>query len=274
MIDLIYPRMENVLGDDVKSLAHYLNRVSYIWRHMKYLIWDFDGTLGYRQGGLWSATLLEILHREKPEFHATIEQIRPFLQTGFLWHNPAKPHTEIKSSEQWWDYLDTLFERTFVGIGIVSADAKFLAKQVRNVYPYPMSWRLFDDVLPTLEQLSTRGWTHLILSNHVPELQQIIRFLQLDRHISQLFNSAETGYEKPHPEAFLTLLRTLDDNTETVWMIGDNMEADILGAEAVGLSAILVRKFHNQAKYFCETPDQIAEIVSTVSTSRIWSSLV
>jgi putative hydrolase of the HAD superfamily len=228
--------------------------------YMKYLIWDFDGTLGYRQDGMWSMALLEILRQEKPEFRMTMEQIRPFLQSGFPWHNPSQPHTEIKSPEQWWNALDELFERAFLGIGINSNDVGFLAKQVRYVYPSLTSWRLFDDVLPTLEQFSALGWTHLVLSNHVPELRQIIHFLELDKYISQIFNSAETGYEKPHRQAFMTLLAALDE-IETIWMIGDSMESDILGANAVGLSGILVRKFHTKAKYYCNTLQQISEII-------------
>jgi len=228
---------------------------------MKYLIWDFDGTLGYRQGGMWSMALLEIIRQEKPEFHASMEQIRPFLQAGFPWHNPSQPHTEIKSPEQWWNALDELFEQAFLGIGINSIDVGFLAKQVRCVYPALTSWRLFDDVLPTLNHLSATGWTHLVLSNHVPELRQIIHFLELDKYISQIFNSAETGYEKPHRQAFMTLLAALDD-MESIWMIGDSMESDILGANAVGLSGILVRKFHTKAEYYCPTLNQISEIIS------------
>ena len=228
---------------------------------MKYLLWDFDGTLGYRQGGMWSMALLEILQKEKPELQITMEQIRPFLQVGFPWHNPGQPHTEIKSPEQWWNTLDNLFKQVFLEIGINSTEAVFLAKQVRYVYPNLTSWQLFDDVLPTLNQLSAMGWTHLVLSNHVPELRQIIHFLELDKYISQIFNSAETGYEKPHPKAFMTVLATLD-NVGSIWMVGDSMEADILGAKAVGLSGILVRKFHTKAEYYCSTLHQISEIIA------------
>ena len=228
---------------------------------MKYLIWDFDGTLGYRQDGMWSMALLEVLRQEKPEFHATIEQLQPFLRSGFPWHNPDQPHTEIRSSEQWWDALDELFEKAFLGIGIHSNDASFLAKQVRDVYPALKSWRLFDDVIPTLAQLSAAGWTHLVLSNHVPELRQIMRVLEVDKYVSRIFNSAETGYEKPHQQAFLTLLAELD-TVEMIWMIGDNLESDILAANKVGISGILVRKFHTSAKYYCPTLTQISEIVT------------
>jgi putative hydrolase of the HAD superfamily len=230
---------------------------------MKYLIWDFDGTLGYRDKGMWSGTLLEILRQYKPEIDASIEQIRPSLQAGFPWNNPHQPHTEIKTGDQWWDAFDPLFEQAFVAVGVHADEAGSLAKQVRHLYTTLTFWRLFDDVLPTMEQLSAAGWTHLVLSNHVPELRQIMRFLQLDGHILQLFNSAETGYEKPHPQAFKTLLATLDD-VETIWMIGDNFEADVLGAEAAGLPAILVRKFHPEARYYCSALDQIPYLLNRI----------
>jgi putative hydrolase of the HAD superfamily len=231
---------------------------------MKYLIWDFDGTLGYRQGGMWSATLLEILRQANSGHAVSLDQIRPYLQTGLPWHTPDRTHREIQSSRQWWDALDRVFERAFLGIGICPDQARLLAKQVRHVYPDPAAWRLFEDVLPTLGELSVRGWKHLILSNHVPELRQIIHELGLDPYITRSFNSAETGYEKPHPQAFLTLLGTLED-IDSIWMIGDNLEADILGAQAVGLRGILVRSFREEARYCCETLAGIPKFLSTLS---------
>lgn len=229
---------------------------------MKYLIWDFDGTLGYRQGGMWSAALLEILRQANFERSVSLEQIGPYLQTGFPWHAPDQPHPEIKSPEGWWNALDGLFEQAFLAVGVRPDEARLFAKQVRCVYPDPTSWRLFDDVPSTLGQLSDMGWRHLILSNHVPELRQIIHALSLDPYIMQLFNSADTGYEKPHRQAFRSLLAALED-IDSIWMIGDSMEADILGANAVGLPGILVRNFHPKAWYYCETLTQIPEVVST-----------
>ena len=56
------------------------------------------------------------------------------------------------------------------------------------------------------------------------------------------------GYEKPHPQVFLQAL-AIFDNPQTIWMIGDNIEADILGAQAVGIPAILVRQEDLRATY-------------------------
>ena len=65
--------------------------------------------------------------------------------------------------------------------------------------------------------------------------------------LAQVFNSAVIGYEKPNPGAFQTVLNALPDR-EAIWMIGDNIVADIQGAEAVGLPAILVRRSHPDAR--------------------------
>jgi putative hydrolase of the HAD superfamily len=74
----------------------------------------------------------------------------------------------------------------------------------------------------------------------VPELRQIIAGLGLDDVIAEVSCSAETGYEKPHPQSFASVLDLL--RPAVAWMIGDNVVADVLGAEAVGIPAVLVRR--------------------------------
>jgi FMN phosphatase YigB (HAD superfamily) len=58
--------------------------------------------------------------------------------------------------------------------------------------------------------------------------------LGLDRHVERIFNSAQTCYEKSHPEEFRGMLDTLG-RADVVWMIGDNADADVAGAKAAGI---------------------------------------
>ena len=165
------------------------------------------------------------------------------------------PYT-IRPAEQWWNDLAAVFERAFAAAGVLSPQARLIAKEVRHVYADPEYWRLYDDTLPVLTQLSGEGWTHLLLSNHVPELPALLHSLQIDGCFAQVFNSAETGYEKPHPQAFQNVLHA-SGNTETVWMIGDNPIADIAGAAAAGIPGILVHKRHAEARYQCDSLTQV-----------------
>jgi putative hydrolase of the HAD superfamily len=90
-----------------------------------------------------------------------------------------------------------------------------------------------------LVALKKAGWRHVILSNHVPELSDIVNGLRLSPYIDDCISSGATGYEKPNPQAFkLAIFKA--GNPETAWMVGDNLLSDIRGAEAMGIPAILV----------------------------------
>jgi putative hydrolase of the HAD superfamily len=225
------------------------------------LIWDFEGTLGYREGGMFGSAMLELLRREMSGLEVDAEQLRPYLQTGFPWHRPDRPHPEIETSEAWWNSLAPVFESGFRGIGVGTQRARSLAQQVRHVYAAPSRWRLFDQALPTLDRLTVRGWTHVLLSNHVPELRDIVDHLGLTSRLARIFNSAETGYEKPHPRAFRMVLDAFPDAT-VVWMIGDSVAADVAGAERIGIPAILIHAESGEAGRVCAALSELEAIVS------------
>lgn len=121
------------------------------------------------------------------------------------------------------------------------AEAESLARAVRDEYTQPLCWRVFPDAEPTLNLLASRGWRHVMLSNHVPELPKLVDALGLAKHFDAIHTSAVSGYEKPHPNAFLNALPHGAIIQSTV-MVGDNAEADVQGAEAVGIRGFLVRK--------------------------------
>ena len=153
----------------------------------KYLIWDFDGTLGYREGA-WRGAMEEVLRRYAPDCTATRDEIRPYIQYGFRWHEPHQAYP-LQSASLWWSELEPIFEQAYQAVGIAPQEAKKLARQVRSAYTSPANWRLYDDTLPTLTQLSEAGWTHLLLSNHVPELSSLLRHLEIDGVFARVFNS-------------------------------------------------------------------------------------
>ncbi len=224
----------------------------------KYLIWDFDGTLASRPGG-WAGAVLTVLRRSTTGIETTTEQIRPFLQSGFPWHAPENAHPGI-SPNDWWEDLQPVLMRAFRGVGVKNGQCMDLARQVRTVYLDPLGWQRFNDTTPALEALSAKGWKHILLSNHVPELPILLDRLELSNRFAAVFNSAETGYEKPNPKAFRNVLDWIGPDAKA-WVIGDSYTSDILGASEVGLPGILVRKAHPKAPVYCASLPEIAEKV-------------
>ena len=208
---------------------------------------DFDGTLAIRDG-LWGACVFEVLGELAPGHAATLEAIRAGLRDGFPWHRAGEPHPQLSDPEAWWAPILDLIAAALTGAGVELELARHVAVAMRARFVDPaLGWRLFDDTLPALHRLRAGGWRCAVLSNHVPELPALVAGLGLAEHFDVVLSSATIGYEKPHPEAFRLALEAVG-HPRQVWMIGDNPVADVGGAEAAGLRAILVRREDGEAQ--------------------------
>lgn len=139
--------------------------------------------------------------------------------------------------------------------------AERVARRVPGIYADPTSWAVYPDTIAVLDSLQRAGWTQVVLSNHVPELSSILAGLGLSRFFARTFNSAQTGVEKPHPDAFRQVLETMPTGGP-VWMVGDSLEADVLPAEALGLRAILVRTEHPRAPRCCQSLTRALDLLT------------
>jgi putative hydrolase of the HAD superfamily len=204
------------------------------------ILWDFDGTLGHRRGGTgFSDCMAETLSDCQPGNGISAAEIREFLRDGLPWHTSEVAHPELSSTDAWWRHVEPVLVRAYEGVGLAPDRASVLGRLARKRYVDVRYWELFHDTVPALSDLRDRGWRHVILSNHVPELEAIVAHLGLGGIIEATINSAKTGYEKPHPEAFAHARRAVGEVNE-LWMVGDNVVADVAGAEAAGIPAILI----------------------------------
>lgn len=137
----------------------------------------------------------------------------------------------------WWASLAPLLTGACVGAGVCEADARRAAAALRAVYLDPAAWSVYDDVAPALALLD--GYRHVIVSNHVPELPSLVAALGL--RVDAVVTSAAVGWEKPNPAIYRAGLAVAEAEPGEAWMVGDNPVADVAGAEAAGLRAVLVR---------------------------------
>jgi FMN phosphatase YigB (HAD superfamily) len=62
-------------------------------------------------------------------------------------------------------------------------------------------------------------------------------------------------------EVYAIALRSAGAGAEA-WMVGDNYEADVAGAQAVGLRAVLARTSDAHARYAVATLDELDRIIA------------
>lgn len=226
---------------------------------MKYLLWDFDNTLAYRDG-MWSATIYELLV-ENGYNELKYEEIRPYLKSGFPWHFPEVSHEELFKGKKWWDYMNGHFAGVLKELGVEENLANQVASSIKERYLDKKKWYLYDDTILCLKKALEKNYKNIIVSNHVPELEELVKVLGIRNYFLKIYSSAHMGYEKPNIRFYEKVINELKD-AESITMIGDNYIADIQGARNAGIDAILVRKSNdnNYDKYF-STLSELAKFI-------------
>jgi HAD superfamily hydrolase (TIGR01509 family) len=122
------------------------------------------------------------------------------------------------------------------------------------------SYRLTAGVREALDAVRDRGWKFAVVTNGPTLVQQHkIRSAGIDRLADALCISEEVGVSKPDPHIFRTAAERAGASLEGAWMIGDNLDADIAGAQAVGARSVWVKRDYDWLTYESGTePDLVA----------------
>ena len=111
--------------------------------------------------------------------------------------------------------------------------------------------KLFDGAVELLNYLSPKYQMHII-TNGFEEIQtKKMKASGILHFFDQIITSESVGVKKPNPKIFNHALFLAEANVEHSIMIGDNLEADILGAQQVGLKTIFFN-IHNTSEAFPE----------------------
>ena len=133
-------------------------------------------------------------------------------------------------------------------------------RRLSELFMVTSHWHIFPDAYPVLEALQERGLTVGAVSNWVWNLPELLHALDLVRHFDFIAASARIGFEKPHPAIFEWALREADVDPAAVIHVGDHVDADVAGARAVGIEAVLIDR--SQRYRSDEVPDGVPVIRS------------
>lgn len=106
------------------------------------------------------------------------------------------------------------------------------------------NWQLEEDTIPCLTTLREQNYSLGLVSNagdHRDVLQLVERF-NLSPYFEFILTSAGCGYRKPHPRIFQLALEKLNAKPEEVAMVGDTLNADIVGANQAGMYSIWITR--------------------------------
>ena len=104
---------------------------------------------------------------------------------------------------------------------------------------------LFPGTIELLDFLFAKYKLHIITNGFKEAQQAKLNQSNIDHYFLTVTNSEMVGVKKPNPKIFHHALHMANATIENSIMIGDNLEADILGALNIGMDAICFN-YHNE----------------------------
>jgi putative hydrolase of the HAD superfamily len=111
----------------------------------------------------------------------------------------------------------------------------------------------YDELLKMYDRLISNGL-------RIKQWEKLVG-LRIHHFFLAVITSEECGCEKPSPEIFRAALEALNVKPDEAVMVGDKYDVDIVGAKALGMHTIWLRKGEpknsNEINSFAQIPEQI-----------------
>ncbi len=119
---------------------------------------------------------------------------------------------------------------------------------------------LFDNTFEILDYLKPSYNLHII-TNGFSEVQHgKLTKSNINHYFETVTNSEMVGVKKPNPKIFNHALKVANVNVDQSIMIGDNYEADVLGALNIGMDAIFFGNYNNKLDATVKQVDNLIQL--------------
>lgn len=230
------------------------------------IFFDATGTLIEVRGGVG-----EIYSRVAREFgfEADPAALRQNFARAFRLQPPmafpaGTSETKLRELEKdWWR---NLVKDVFANLGPFPRFDEFF-DDIFERFRRGEFWRVYDDVEPTLTELKRRGMKLGVISNFDSRLFDVLRACDLDNFFDSIHISTRVGAAKPDPAIFQAALNHHGIEPRQAWHVGDSLRADVEGAAAAGVKALLINRDHLMSEATSEamSENSPAPIISSLS---------
>jgi putative hydrolase of the HAD superfamily len=145
---------------------------------------------------------------------------------------------DFDHSRQAWERI---VDNTFEGL-LEPRPSESFFPLLYDRFASPASWKIFDDVLPALDEFAVREIPLAIISNWDERLRPLLRALKLNGYFDTILISSEVYFAKPSNVIFEHAIRSLGVPAESILHIGDSVDEDLHGARESGLQSVLLNR--------------------------------
>lgn len=201
-----------------------LHNITDIFFDLDHTLWDFD-----RNSAVAFATIFS-KHKIGVELSEFLRVYEPL--NNSYWERYRK--NEINKEELRFKRLHDTFSA--LNCSVSHQQIELLCDDY--IVHLPDSNHLFPGTMETLDYLFEKYNLHIITDGFHSVQHQKLQNSKIDHYFKTVTTSEEVGAKKPDPKIFQEALKKANSEKSKALMIGDNLQADVLGAINFGMQAI------------------------------------
>ena len=116
-----------------------------------------------------------------------------------------------------------------------------------------------------LERIRSLGYRMAVVSNSDGTMRRTVSEIGFAHLFDGLIDSTVVGFEKPDPRIFESALETIGARPERTVHVGDLYAADIVGARAAGVHAVLLDPWDDWSDVDCPKVADLAELAALLA---------
>nr|WP_297914871.1 YjjG family noncanonical pyrimidine nucleotidase [uncultured Allomuricauda sp.] len=220
--------------------------VTDIFFDLDHTLWDFEKN---------SALTFEMILSKKEvevDLHDFLDVYRPINLS--YW----KLYREEKISKE--DLRYQRLRNTFDALNLSISDNIILQLAEEYIELLSSFGHLIPNAMEVLSYLRPKYRLHIITNGFKETQRKKIRNAHIDDFFQEIMDSETAGVKKPHPQIFDLALSSAGARPKNSLMIGDNLEADIMGAQAVEMQAIHFNVHGEPEHNLCQIINDLKEI--------------
>jgi putative hydrolase of the HAD superfamily len=170
-------------------------------------------------------------------------------------------------------YLQAIFEQVEALARLAPADLERLVAEMGPILrPGGRANVLWRSVMPgvtqALERMRRLGLTLAVVSNSDGTVEESLREAGLRDYLDVVIDSAVVGFEKPDPRIFAAALGRCGAKPERTLHVGDIYHADVIGARAAGVHALLLDPHDDWPPLDCERAPDLLAVAEQLARAR------
>lgn len=200
------------------------SQITDVFFDLDHTLWDFDKNSGLAFGRVFKTFKINL---KLSKFLEVYEPIN--LKYWRLYRNDQVSKTELRRGR---------FNEAFAFFNMQFSLEQLDLMAQAYIDELPLDNHLFDHAIELLEYLKDQYRLHLITNGFEEVQHKKLRNSNIARYFLTVMTSEKAGVKKPNPIIFHKALSGANAKPDSSVMIGDSLEADVMGAHDFGIHTI------------------------------------